>query len=185
MHTAARLARMMPRRSPVPRKPQPKTNAQVRRMFGLAKPLADKAQMDTHAYLSVVAFEATREQNSSISQLSFDEANAVIKALGGDPFTPRGNSVRAQNYRKQQAGIKSIETENHLNFIDELARLRNMTPEGVAKLATRMNLPYPPRTTEQGNKIVEALKAMNKRDGIGGQPSVVSGQPEPTFRRVA
>lgn len=165
-------------------KPQPKSNAQVRRMFGLAKTFAEASGRDTKDYLEECVF-CQIERPTAISGLTFDEANAVIKALGGDPLPKRGQSVRAQNYRKQQAGIKSIETENHLNFIDELAKLRNMTPEGVAKLARRMNLPYPPRTTEQGNKIVEALKAMNARDGISGQGPVVSGQQEPSFRRVA
>lgn len=96
-----------------------------------------------------------------------------------------GNSKRTENYRKQQAGIKSIETENHLNFIDELARLRNMSSEGLEKMGTRMLKHWPPRTTAEGNKIVEALKAMNKRDGLGSADTPVRTSVEPKFRRVA
>ena len=81
---------------------------------------------------------------------------------------------------------KSIETTAHLGFIDELARLRGITPEGLSNLARRMNVPWPPRTTEDGNKIVEALKAMIARDERkSGQRSAVGNQPEPAFRRVA
>lgn len=169
-------------------KPRPKTNAQIRRMFGLAKPKAEAARMDTHEYLADVALIQTERRTSSLAELTFDEANKCIRSLGGDPLSRRGISKRTENYRKQQAGVKSIETENHLNFIDELARLRGMTPEGVEKLATRMHVPWPPRTTEQGNKIVEALKAMNKRDGLTqSQRSKVKSQSqnEPMFRRVA
>lgn len=167
------------------RKPQPKKNFQIRRMFGLAK--AAHNWQNTKEYLEELAFVVTRERTSSLSDLTFDEANDVIVRLGGTAFAKYGQSKRTENYRKQQAGIKSIETENHLNFIDELARLRNMSPEGLEKMGTRMLKHWPPRTTSEGNKIVEALKAMNARDGlsVSGRQSAVSSQSEPKFRRVA
>jgi len=165
-------------------KPQPKTNGQIRRMFGLAKPKALLAGVDVHDFLSTFVHEVTRERTSSLALLTFDEANAVITRLGGDAFSRR-TSKRTENYRKQQAGIKAVETTNHLSFIDELAKLNGMTPEGPAKLAARMHIPWPPQTTEQGNKIVEALKAMLKRkkSAVSDQQSAVG--PEPQFRRVA
>lgn len=168
-------------------KPQPKKNFQIRRMFGLAKQNAKDACMEVKDYLSDCAHHATEGKTASLAELTFDEANKVIVMLGGEPFRAYGNSKRNENYKKQQAGVKSIETDNHLNFIDELARLRGMTPEGVEKLATRMRLPWPPRTTAEGNKIIEALKAMNKRDGISSatQPASQQAAAEPKFRRVA
>lgn len=165
-------------------KTQPKKNFQIRRMFGLAKPFAEVSGRDTKEYIEEVVF-CQIERNPNMSDLTFDEANKVIIALGGEPFRAYGNSKRNENYKKQQAGVKSIETDNHLNFIDELARLRGMTPEGVEKLATRMRLPWPPRTTAEGNKIVEALKAMNKRDGLSHSATGTQESAEPKFRRVA
>lgn len=173
------------------KKAQPKSNSQIRRLFGLAKPNAHTACMEVHDYLADLANHVTGERTASLADLTFDEANAMIKALNGDPFPKYGQSRRTENYRKQKAGIKSVETENHLNFILELAQLRGMSLDGVTKLAGRMNLPWPPRTTEQGNKIVEALKAMNKRDGLSttlqkpARSKGVSVNPQPTFRRIA
>lgn len=163
--------------------PRPKTNAQVRRMFGLAKEKADLARMRSDDYLRNVVVVETGARTGSISDLTFDEANKVIVKLGGDPFSARGNSARMQNYRKQAAGIQTIETDNHVAFIRKQAAKRNMSEDGIASLAARMNLPWPTLTTKQGNKLAEALKAMNKRDEQGTQAPLPAA--EPTFRRVA
>lgn len=175
------------------RKPRPKTNAQVRRLFGLAKPLAAKCEMTPKEYLEqVLASSLVTCHSSQISELYFDEANAMIKFLGGDPFSTRGNSIRNQNYKKQAAGIKTIETDAHLHKIHDLAAARNMSDEGLQSLSRRMNQPWPPQTTEQGNRIVEALKAMNKRDNVKAFPVRTASDSdrapstkEPSFRRVA
>lgn len=149
---------------------KPKTNAQVRRMFGLAKPKADASRMDVKNYLENVAEVLTADYENEIdgkehlSDLTFDEANKVIKWLGGDPFPTYGHSRRMENYRKQAAGVKSIETDAQLKLIRELAAQRNIGDDGLGRLATRMRLPWPPNTTEQGNKLTEALKAMIARD---------------------
>jgi len=169
------------------KKPRPKSNAQVRRMFGLAKPLAVVACLETKEYLEDMASHITRDRTSHISELTFDEANAAIKLMGGDPFPAYGNSKRAENHRKQQAGIKTIETDAHVEFIRKTAAKRNMTEQGLESLAARMNVPWPPQTTEQGNKLAEALKAMNRRDAqptANGSPLTAHSK-EPSFRRVA
>lgn len=170
-------------------KPQPKKHFQIQRLFGLARQPADAEGIPVKEYLEALAAELLPRLSKlpRLSELTFDEANAMIVRLGGTAFSKYGQSRRTENYRKQQAGIKSIETDNHLNFIDELARLRNMSPEGLAKLASRMHVPWPPRTTEQGNKIVEALKAMNKRDGLSAnsRDSQDSPDSQPGFRRIA
>jgi len=176
-----------------------KTNAQVGRIFGLAAPKAVLAGYPSaQEYIEVMIIENIPD-NPRISQLTFDQANSIIKALGGDPFTAYGHSRRTENYRKQAAGIKTIETEAHLTKIREPAAGRGMSADGIAKLATRMRLPWPPSTTEQGNKLVEALKAMNARDaesnvkqfptgvrtGNGSDRVRSTEQAEPAFRRVA
>lgn len=139
---------------------KPKTTDQLRAIFGLGKKLnCEKADLEE------MAADITSGRVERLSLLSFDEANAMIIRLGGEAFPVSANvPVRTANYRKQKAGIKTIETPRHLNLIDELARLRNMSPEGLERLCLRMIKKPRPVTTSEGNKIVEALKAMNRRD---------------------
>ena len=142
---------------------QPKTTDQLRAIFGLGKKLGMEKED-----LEQLAHDQTGGQVERLSALSFDQANAMIRHLGGDPFPAPGvTPIRTANHRRQKAGVKQIETRKHLDMIDELAKLRNMTPEGLEKLCRRMIKKPRPATTQEGNKIVEALKAMNKRDGIG------------------
>lgn len=166
---------------------KPKKHFQIQRMFGLAKSKAEHAWMGTKEYLEQTA-------GKRLSELTFDEANAVIVALGGDAFAAYGGSKRNENYKKQSAGIKTVETPVHVEFIRKLAAKRSMTESGIASMASRMHLPWPPNTTEQGNKIAEALKAMNARDAKGTQGtsphaskgvSSAASLSEPRFRRVA
>lgn len=181
---------------------QPKSNLQIRRLFGLAAKPASAAGCKPHDYLSELASDVTRGRTASLAALSFDEANAMIVRLGGDPITSRPFSKRTENYRKQKAGVKSIETSAQIEFIREIAGLRNMSEEGIGKLAAKMHLPWPPNTTEQGNKICEAIKAMNRRDNLvafpvrtgsgsdrvsktQNQKPKTTAPAEPSFRRVA
>lgn len=157
-------------------------------MFGLAKERSALAGLETKDYLAGVAFAVTRERTASLSELTFDEANACIVRLGGEAFRAYGNSKRNENYKKQEAGIKTVETELHVIAIREAAALRNMGEDGLTSLATRMRLPWPPHTTEQGNKVFEAVKAMNKRDNIIAFPksaAAAADSTQPSFRRVA
>ena len=147
-------------------KTQPKKPFQIQRMFGLARKPADAAGIPVKEYLEEIAVQVTRRDDAHLSELTFDQANDMIARLGGTPFARYGHSKRTENYRKQKAGIKTIETNAHVEFIRKQAERRNMTEEGIEKLATRMNLPWPTQTTEQGNKLAEALKSMNKRDGL-------------------
>lgn len=159
------------------RKPQPKKHFQIQRMFGLAKPKAELAGLDTKEYLEDLA-------GKRLSELTFDEANIQIEKLGGTAFRAYGNSKRNENHKKQEAGVKSIETVSHIEFIRKLAEKRGIGESGLESLASRMRLPWPTQTTEQGNKIAEAIKSMIKRDAEKAAQSeaVVA---EPAFRRVA
>lgn len=171
--------------------PRPKTNFQIGRMFGLAR----KAQHgfdDDHDYLASVALEVTNGRTSHLSKLFYDEANAIIVKLGGDAVTTRPVSRRTENYRKQVAGVKTIETDAQLKKIDELAAMRGWSQESLAKFCRRVIKKDSPATTEEGNKIVEGLKAMNRRDGLIGFPvrtgsrsDRVSSQSQIKFRRIA
>lgn len=144
---------------------QPKTTDQLRAIFGLGR-----ARGCEKEDLEQMAFELTNGQVERLSALSFDQANAMISHLGGDPFPVSGSTpIRTANYRRQKAGVKQIETVKHLDLIDELARLRNMSAEGRERLCLRMIKKPRPTTTSEGNKIVEALKAMNARDRAGSR----------------
>lgn len=157
---------------------QPKTTEQLRAIFGLGKKLnCAKEDLEEMAGMR-------------LSLLSFDQANAMIVRLGGDAFpTPAGPAPRrTQNYRKQKQGIKTIVTAQQLDKLDRLwFRFDHRTPAGLEAISRRVNKGAArPRTTEECNRVIEAVKSMNERDGLSSrQPSAASGQKEPAFRRGA
>lgn len=162
---------------------QPKTSKQLRAIFGLAKPL--NCDEDS---LRELAAEVSNNRIARLSLLSFAEANALIKRLGGEPFSFGGTTPRRTvNYQKQQAGIPTIETRRHLNLMDDLANKRGMSAEGLQKLCRRMlKGKSRPTTTSEGNKIIEALKAMNRRDYLNQtSPNPQSEIQNPKSRRAA
>lgn len=176
-------------------KPQPKKNFQIRRMFGLAKQFAEVSGRETKDYIEEVIF-CQIERNPPISDLTFDEANAVIKSLGGDPFRAYGNSKRNENYKKQQAGIKTIETDAHLRKIEDLAGKLDWDADRLRGFCQRQIKRDTPTTTEEGNKVLEGLKAMvNRKNNVVSFPKAKGRSPhgskgassssQPSFRRVA
>jgi hypothetical protein len=129
-----------------------KSAQQVKCIFGLAK----QKGLDTDELHALVE-DVTKQP--SIRALSFVQADLVIERLGGEPFASR----RTVQYRRQKAGVPQIAQASHLQLMYDLASRRNMSEDGLASLAARMNLSFPPRTTADTNKFVEALKAMNRR----------------------
>lgn len=138
----------------------PKTTDQLRAIFGLGKSLGmDKTDLEE------LAFDKTGGTVERLSLLSYDQANLMIVHLGGEPFPALTHvALRTANHRRQKAGIKQVETGKHLRLIADLAAKRNMSAAGLASLCMRIIKKPSPQTTAQGNKIVEALKAMNARD---------------------
>jgi hypothetical protein len=140
---------------------QPKTSKQIRAIFGLGKKV-----YCTKEDLEEMASDVTNGRVDRLSLLSFGEANAMIRRLGGEPFpamaalTPR----RTVNYRRQQAGVQQIAQPQHLKLMRDLAAGRNMTDAGLQSMGLRMLKHWPPHTTDETNKIIEAIKAMNARD---------------------
>ena len=169
---------------------QPKKQFQIKRMFGLAAPIASAAEQDTKEYLEDLLGAQTRGRIDRLSAMSYDDANNMIVALGGTAFPFMSRSKRTENYRKQVAGVKTIETDAHLKLIEELAGMRGWTAESLVKFCRRNIKKDSPTTTEDGNKIVEGLKAMNRREGLlKFSPTTKVQSPkttaEPSFRRVA
>ncbi len=142
---------------------QPKTTAQVRCIFGIARNLGMGDDLLHETVLSVTS-EGGREGTSRISQLSYSEAETVIQRLKAqqNKQTPR----RTIQYRRQRAGAKQIATAapSQLELMRSLAHTRGMSDAGLESLCNRMLKHYPPRTTAETNKVIEALKAMNARD---------------------
>lgn len=138
---------------------QQKTFAQQKRIFGLCKRLG----LDDDTRRGAVAV-VTTGRTDSVGQLTFDEANALIVHLGGDPLDSRTVPRRTRSYHRQQAGIKQIAQPAHLRLMRDLAAGRGITEEGLRRMGERMLKHWPPHTTAETNKIIEALKSMNRRD---------------------
>jgi hypothetical protein len=147
-------------------KTQPKKNFQVRRIFGLAKPL-NCGEEDLRA----LAADVSGGRVGRLSLVNFDEANAIIERLGGEPFRSSGVPRRTVNYHRQQAGVQQIAQASHLKLMDDMAAKRGIGIDGLERLCRRMLKGNSrPRTTSETNNIIEALKAMNKRDRNADTP---------------
>lgn len=147
---------------------QPKTTDQLRAIFGLAKSRGVEMDDDTKAALSL---RASKDRTDRLSMLSFDEANVLIKHLGGDPIPQsqiaNGKSQiprRTLNHRKQKTGVVTLASPGHLAKMDRLAADRGMSREGLERMCLRMLKTKRPRTAVAVNAVIEALKSMNKRD---------------------
>lgn len=139
-----------------------KSNTQNKAIFALGA----KWKMH-HEDLRDLAFDVTQGRTDKISELTFDEANGMISRLGGTPF--HSKSKRTVQHYRQQAGIKQIATEKHLKLMRDLAERRGMSAEGLGDISAGVNKGNrTPHTTKEVNNVIEALKAMNKRDRIFG-----------------
>lgn len=141
----------------------PRTTDQNSRMHGLASERGVGRDG-----LHELAAEITNGRTESTSQLSFDEANRVIERLGGEPLPPAGAaplSIRSQQSRRQKAGVKQIVSASQLELMQQLWHARaGRTRDGLKALCRKVNKGLDrPRTTEQCNRVIEAIKSMNKR----------------------
>lgn len=133
-----------------------KSTAQLRAIFGEAR----RCGLDDETLREVVA-DVTKG-SISLSSLTFAQAEAVIQRLKGKSFVP----LRTLQHRRQQAGVKQVVQEGQLKLIAELASQRNWQPEALISFCKRQCGHHPLRTTEDANKVIEALKSMNKREGL-------------------
>ena len=137
---------------------QPRTIKQNNAIFGLAA----KHGID-HESLRDLAADVSDGRVDRLGQISFDEANKIIHRLGGEPFRS-SQSRRTTNYQRQQAGVTQIAQPVHLKKMEDLAAGRGWSAESLEKFCLRVIKCPRPRTTDETNKIIEAIKAMNKRD---------------------
>ena len=139
---------------------QPKSYSQVRHIFGLAK------QIGLNEDLLHDTVESVTQRTRSIAALSSQEADLIISHLRSK--AAKQTPLRTVQHRRQRAGAKQIATAapSHLQLMHGLARNRGMSEEGLAQLAERIIKHYPPRTTSETNKVIEALKSMNRRERV-------------------
>ena len=142
---------------------QPKTLQQNRAIFGLGV-----KRGCAHEDLRELAFDVTKGRTDQISKLSFSEANGMIERLGGRAFTPQFGSKRTQQHHHQKAVVITIVSTDQKGKIEKLLRGRNIGADGYKSLCLRMLNHTEPHTTMEASKIIEALKAMNKRDQTFG-----------------
>lgn len=133
---------------------QPKSTDQLRRIFGLGKEVnAGKEDLEEMA-------------GKRLSTLSFDEANVLIERLGGEPLpVTAAPSTRMQQKHRQKAGVKQIASAAQIQLMEKLWNVRpNRTAAGLETLCARVNKGVTrPRTTEECNRVIEAIKKMNSR----------------------
>jgi hypothetical protein len=139
---------------------QLKSTGQVRCIFGLARQKGMDDELLHETVLSVT------KRTKRISQLTSVEADAVIAHLKGKDYRPTPR--RTVLHRRQRAGVKQVAQPAHLDLMYSLARTRHMSDEGLEKLSRRVCKKYPPQTTSETNKVIEALKAMNRREHVAG-----------------
>ncbi len=139
--------------------PKFRTKAQNSLMFGLAA----KAGV-SHDDLREWTSEITNGRTDHTSELYYGEAVEIIDRLQkfvNPDETPR----RTVNYRKQKTGVKTIETQAQLKKINDLwFAIPGRTASGLESICLRTIKIEKPRTTKEGNKIVEAIKSMNARE---------------------
>lgn len=133
-----------------------KTTGQVRAIYAEAA----KRGIDQETLRDMVADVTKRTR--SVKALSFTEAQRLIQRLKGNSFVP----LRTLQYRRQRAGIPQLVRPEQLTLIADLASQREWDVEALAKFCKRQCKREVPRTTQDANKVIEALKAMNRREGL-------------------
>lgn len=106
--------------------------------------------------------------NESIRALSRANADKVIVALGGTAFNQQRKARRTRQDHHQQTGTPQMAMGSQLDLMRSLANRRSWTEESLKKFCQRMIRKDAPQTTKQANTIIEALKSMNRRDGLVG-----------------
>lgn len=152
------------------RKPKPLTDSQRRAVFGLVK--RSGLDDDTlRAAVEAVTGRTVDFQHTGVSDLSFEEGNALIVKLGGVPFASRElhrQRAKAEIKRAVRKG-GNPDIKSQLDLIAELASQREQMrgkPEALKAFCVRCIKKDAPTTTTEATVIIEALKAMNRREGL-------------------
>lgn len=129
---------------------RPKTTGQLRTIFAVGK----ERGLD-HDSLREMA-------GGSLRELSYSEAEKLIQRLKGQSFVP----LRTLQHRRAKAGVKVMVQQTQLDLIAQLAAQRQWTNYTLTAFCLKVCKRGRPATTNEANKIIEALKAMNRRDDL-------------------
>lgn len=137
---------------------QPKSTKQVRAIYGIARRRGLDEELLHDAVFSVT------QRTRSIAKLTSSEADQVIAHLQGNSYkeTPR----RTVQYRRRRAGVNQVVQPGQLRLIADLASQRKWNAESLVEFCKRQCGHFPLRTTSDANKVIEPLKAMNRREGL-------------------
>jgi hypothetical protein len=150
---------------------QPKTVAQLRCIWGLAKKM-DMDSDELHGFVKKVFPEG----DGHLSSMSSTEAKHIIKLLkqkAGQPFSMYWKPTARKQYKSQV--MDPSQRDKAFLIAREIMRSRHRGErEGMEnkdawdllhKLARRMDVPYFHRcSNKQASAIIEALKAIKKKN---------------------
>jgi hypothetical protein len=111
-----------------------------------------------------LVIEVSNGRVTSSAKLNKEEANALITRLGGTPPRPSRQTLRR---RRREAGVKMIATQRQLQHMERIwQEFNHRTDGGLKKFCRRVIKADRPRTTEEANRVIEGIKAMNLRTRI-------------------
>jgi hypothetical protein len=140
--------------------PNLRTTAQNSRLFAIAGKLGI-----THDDLHDYAFEYSAERTTHTSELYVDECERLLKHLDklANPNTGKW-SPRTVSKAKKDAGIDTIVPAGQLNKLTHLwFEVEGRTAVGLRAMCQRVIKLDKPRTTTECNKVIEAVKSINRR----------------------
>lgn len=151
--------------------PKYRSATQNKRLWGLAAKLGLE-----HEDLRDYAHEYSGGRTDHTSKLYFNECEKLNNYLDGLANPKKEWSPRTVRRRRQKANVPQIATQKHLKMMQDLADKRGMSEDGLGDLSARVNAGVrKPRTSKEVNHVIEAIKAMNKRDRIFGAFKPVAG----------
>jgi len=98
----------------------------------------------------------------SLRKLSYSDAERLIQRLKGQSFVP----LRTLQHRRAKAGVKVMVQQSQIDLIVQLAAQRNWSRYTLSAFSLKVCKRERPLTTDEANKVIEALKAMNRREGL-------------------
>lgn len=143
--------------------PQLRSKAQNSRMHAL------KAKLGlTHDDLRDYAADVSDGRTDHTSELYVGEMNEIIHRLQS-LASPKETPLRTVQYRRQQAGVVSIDTARQEKMLNDLwFAFPHRNGDGLTSICLRTIKTEKPRTTKEFNKIIEAVKSMNSRERTFG-----------------
>jgi hypothetical protein len=144
----------------------------LRAIFGYAK----QAGVDNEGLHDIIA---VRFEKTSLKELTDSEVKALIAGLRGKPWehgggvsgyrhTDRGDAMAKAGRRKDAGGPDYFVGDRDMRLLRDTAYLRGWSDETLESFIARQLRGKPLRLMSQFNKVLWALKSMNRRDRIHG-----------------